>query len=466
MLSRSPEFADSIAVFPFENAGSEPDKEYLSDGITETIINSLARLTHLRVVPRTTMFRYRDRATDPIQAGRELHARAVLTGRVTERGDQLIVHAELVDTAQESQLWGEKYTRSLSDIVAVQAEIAGEVSKRLRLQLSDDESKRLIRRPTQNREAYHLSAKGWYYANKWTPEGLGKGLVYTQQAIEADPAFAEPYAVLAYVYCMLGHFGTLAPADAFPKAKAAALRALELDETFAGVYFSLGLVRLLYDWDLPGAETEIQRGLQLAPNDAAGHFAYGEWLTAMGRFEEAILELERALDLDPLSSPISANLAAAYSFVRQYDRALEQIRKTVELDPSFIAAQAVLALLLARAGNFDDAVAEVQKYLFLPGSDWRGTGLLGVVYAIAGRAEEAMRIAGELENQPQLRKLTSGLPHIYGALGDRDRALNWLEEAYHARVSNLVFICRAPELESLHGDPRFEELLRRIGLPA
>jgi len=466
ILSRSPEFVDSIAVFPFENAGSEPDKEYLSDGITETIINSLARLKHLRVVPRTTMFRYRDRATDPIQAGRELRARAVLIGRVAERGDQLIINAELVDTAQESQLWGEKYTRSLSDILAVQAEIAGEVSKRLRLQLSDEESKRLVRRPTQNREAYHLSAKGWYYANKWTPEGLGKGLVYTQQAIEADPAFVEPYAVLAYVYIMLGHFGALAPADAFPKAKAAALRALEIDDTFAGVHFSLGVVHLLYDWNWAGAEMEIQRGLQLAPNDASGHFAYAEWLTAMGRFEEAVVELEHALDFDPLSSPISGNLASAYSFVRQYDRALEQIHKTVELDPSFIPAQALLAVLLSRAGYFDDAVAEAQKCFSLPGYELRAKTTLGVVYAIAGRTEEARSIAGELENLPQLGKLTSGLPNIYAALGDRDRAMKCLEEAYQARVSNLVFICRAPELEGLHGDPRFEELLRRIGLPA
>jgi non-specific serine/threonine protein kinase len=466
ILSRSPEFVDSIAVFPFENSGRNPDKEYLSDGITETIINSLARLRRLRVVPRTTMFRYRDRAVDPIQAGRELCARAVLTGRVVERGDRLIVDAELIDIAQESQLWGEKYTRSLADILAVQEEIASEVSKRLQLQLSDEENKRLIRRPTQNREAYHLLVKGWYYANKWTPEGLGKGLVYTQQAIEADPAYAEPYAVLAYVYSMLGHFGTLAPADAFPKAKAAALRALEIDETFAGVHFSLAVVHLLYDLDWSGAETEIQRGLQLAPNDAGGHFVYGEWLTAMGRFEEAVVELERALDLDPLSSPISANLASAYCFVRQYDRAVEQIRKTVELDPSFIAAQALLAVLLSRAGYFDDAVAEAQKCFSLPGSELRAKTTLGVVLAIAGRTEEAMRIAEELENQPKLRKLTSGLPHIYGVLGDRDRALMWLEEAYQARVSNLVFICRAPELESLHGDPRFEELLRRIGLPA
>jgi serine/threonine protein kinase/Tfp pilus assembly protein PilF len=465
-LSRFAEFADSIAVFPFENAIRDPDKEYLSDGITETIINSLARLKRLRVVPRTTMFRYRDRAADPIQAGRELRARIVLTGRVAERGDQLIVDAELVDTAQESQLWGGKYTRSLSDILAIQEEIAGEVSKRLRLQLSDEENERFIRRPTQNREAYHLLVKGGYYANKWSPEGLSKGLAYAQKAIEADPAYAEPYALLAYVYSMLGHFGNLAPADAFPKAKAAALRALQIDETFASVHFSLGVVRLLYDWDWSGAEAEIQRGLQLAPNDANGHFAYGEWLTAMGRFEEAVVELERALDLDPLSSPIGANLASAYCFVHQYDRGLAQIRKTVELDPSFIAAQSLLALLLSRAGYFEGAIAEVQKFLSLPGSDLRGKTTLGLVYAITGRTEEARRIAGELENQPQLCRLTSGLPNIYGALGDQERTLQWLEEAYQARVSNLVFVCRAPELKTLHGNPRFQELVRRIGLPA
>ena len=453
-------------MFPFENAGRDPDKEYLSDGITETIINSLARLRRLRVVPRTTMFRYRDRATDPIQAGRELRARAVLTGRVAERGDQLIVDAELVDTAQESQLWGEKYTRGLSEILAIQEEIASEVSKRLWLQLSDEENKRLIRRPTPNREAYHLFVKGGDYANKWTPEGLGKGLLYTQQAIEADPAFVEPYAVLAYVYSMLGHFGTLAPTEAFPKAKAAALRALEIDETFAGVHFSLGLVHFLYDWDWSGAEREIQRGLQLAPNDATGHFVHGEWLIAMGRFEEALVALERALDLDPLSSPIGTNLALAYCLVRQYDRALEQIRKTIELDPLFIAAQALLAVVLLRAGYYDQAVAEAKKCSSLPGSELRSCTTLGVVYAIAGRTEEAMRIAGELENQPQPRKLASGLPIIYGALGDRDHTVKWLEQAYQARVSNLVFICRAPELESLHGDPRFEELLGRMGLPA
>jgi eukaryotic-like serine/threonine-protein kinase len=465
IVSRPLEFADSIAVFPFENAGKDPEMEYLSDGITETIINNLSRVGRLRVVPRTTMFRYRDRAADPIQVGRALRTRLVLTGRVTERGDDLIVDVELVDTAHESQLWGEKFKRSLSDILEVPEEIAGEVSKRLRLRLSNEENARLTQRPTENREAYHLFLKAMYHANKWTPEGLRKGIQLARQAIEADPVYAAPYAALAYIYGMLGFFGVLAPADAFPKARAAALKALEIDETDVRAHVCLGLVRLFYDWEWQGAEAEIRRGLDLAPNNPAGHFAHGAWLLAMGRCEESILELKRALELDPLSSPINEFLVAAYNRARQYDHALEQCRNALELDPTFIAAQASLAVLLARTGRHNDAVTEAQKCFSLPGSDLRGRSTLGLVYAIAGRAEEARNIAGELESQQTPCNLASALPYIYAALGDRDHALQWLGEAYKERVSNLVFISQAPECDSLHGDPRFEDLLRRIGLP-
>ncbi len=465
IVSRPLEFADSIAVFPFENAGKNPEMEYLSDGITETIINSLSRVGRLRVVPRTTMFRYRDRAADPIQVGRELRTRLLLTGRVTERGNDVIVDVELVDTAHESQLWGEKFKRRLSDVVEVPAEIASEVSKRLRLKLSNEENARLTRRPTENREAYHLFLKAMYHANKWTPEGLRKGIELARQAIEADPVYAAPYAALAYIYGMLGFFGVLAPADAFPKARAAALKALEIDETDVRAHVCLGLVRLFYDWEWQGAEAEICRGLDLAPNNPAGHFGHGAWLLAMGRCEESILELKRALELDPLSSPINEFLVAAYNRTRQYDHALEQCGKTLELDPTFIAAQASLAVLLARTGRHDDAVTEAQKCFSLPGSDLRGRSTLGLVYAIAGRVEEARKIAGELESQEKPGNHASALPYIYAALGDRDQALQWLEEAYRARVSNLVFISHAPECDNLQGDPRFQDLLRRIGLP-
>jgi tetratricopeptide (TPR) repeat protein len=262
---------------------------------------------------------------------------------------------------------------------------------------------------------------------------------------------------------MLGHFGLIPPKDAFPRAKAAALSALNIDDTVAGVHVSLGLVRLMYDWDWDDAEAEIQAALRLAPNDVGAHFAYGEWLTAMGRMQEAVRELERALDLDPLSSPISANLAAAYWSVGQYDRSLEQSRKTVELDPSLGAAHSLLAAQLARCGRHDEAIEAANK----SGIDYpeRRESTLGLVYAIAGRNNEARQVAEELEQQPLLRRVTSALAYIYGALGDLDQAFRLLDEAYETRVSNLIFIRNSPELRNLHYDPRYADLIRRIGFP-
>lgn len=457
---------DSIAVFPFENAGGTPEMEYLSDGISESIINSLSRLARLRVVPRTTIFRYRESSADPIRVGRELHTRLVLTGRVRLRDDDLIVDAELIDTTRESQLWGGRFKRKVSETIDVMQEIAEEVSKRLRLKLNNQESAFLSQRPTQNREAYLLFLRAMHQANKWTPEGRRKGIEFARQAIEADPAYAAPHSVLAYMYGMLGYAGVLAPADAFPKSRASALRALQIDETDVSAQVWLGLVKLFYDWDWQGAEIEIRRALYLGANDPASHFADGVWLLAMGRCEESILEMKRAIELDPLSGPINAFTIAAYSGARQYDNALEQCRKTLELDPTFVAARAHLAALLARLGRSDEAIAEAQKFYTFTGADVRGKSALGRVYSIAGRAEEARKIAQELESQAKPANLASALPYIYATLGDRDRAFYWLEEAYLARVSELVFIGQSPECDGLRADPRFVDLLRRIGFPA
>lgn len=452
-----PGAVDSIAVFPFENVSGTPEIEYLGDGISESIINSLSRLAWLRVVPRTTIFRYRDRSADPIRVGQELRTRLLLTGRVRERDGDLIVDAELIDTARESQVWGGRFRRKVSETIDVMQEIAEEVSKRLQLKLSNHESAFLSRRPTQNREAYLLFLRAMHQANKWTPEGRCKGIEFARQAIEADPAYAAPHSVLAYIYGMLGYAGALAPADAFPRSRAAALRALQIDETDVNAQVWLGLVKLFYDWDWQGAEIEIRRALCLGANDPASHFAHGVWLLAMGRCEESILEMRRAIELDPLSSPINAFTIAAYIGARQYNNALEQCRKTLELDPTFVAARAHLAALLVRLGRSEEAIAEAQKL--------RGKSALGRVYAIAGRAEEARTIAQELESQAKPASLASALPYIYAILGDRDRAFYWLEEAYVARVSELVFVSHAPDCDGLRGDPRFEDLLRRIGIP-
>jgi TolB-like protein/Flp pilus assembly protein TadD len=449
---------DSIAVFPFENAEGTPEMEYLSDGISESIINSLSRLAWLRVIPRTTIFRYRARSADPIRVGQELGTRLLLTGRASEHDGNLIVDTELIDTARECQVWGGKFKRKVSETIDVMQEIAEEVSKRLQLKLSNHESAFLSQRPTQNREAYLLFLRAMHQANKWTPEGRRNGIEFARQAIEADPAYAAPHSVLAYIYGMLGYAGALAPADAFPKSRAAALRALQIDETDVSAQVWLGLVKLFYDWDWQGAEIEIRRALYLGANDPASHFAHGVWLLAMGRCEESILEMKRAIELDPLSSPINAFTIAAYSGARQYDNALEQCRKTLELDPTFVAARAHLAALLVRLGRSEEAIAEAQKL--------RGKSALGRVYAIAGRTAEARTIAQELESQAKPASLASALPYIYAILGDRDRAFYWLEEAYLARVSELVFISQAADCDGLRGDPRFEDLLRRIGIPA
>jgi TolB-like protein/Tfp pilus assembly protein PilF len=457
---------DSIAVFPFENTGGTPEMEYLSDGISESIINSLSRLAWLRVIPRTTIFRYRERSADPIRVGQELGTRLVLTGRVRERDGDLIVDAELVDTARESQLWGGKFKQKLSDVLEIMREISAEVSKCLQLRLSIEESSRLAQRPTENRESFRLFLKAMYHVNKWTAEGSRKGIEFARQAIEADPAYAAPYAALAYMYGMLGYAGVLAPGDAFPKSRAAALKALEIDASDVSAHVWLGLVRLFYDWDWHGAEIEIRTGLDLGPNDPASHFAHGIWLLAMGRCEESIVKMKRAIELDPLSSPINAFTIAAYSGARQYEEALEQCRKTLELDPTFIAARAHRAALLARLGRYDEAIEEAQKFYALTAADLRGKSALGRVYAIAGRVEEARKIAEELESQARPSNLASALPYIYATLGDRDRAFYWLEEAYRARVSELVFISHVPDCDGLRGDSRFEDLLRRIGIPA
>jgi TolB-like protein/Flp pilus assembly protein TadD len=376
-----------------------PEMEYLSDGISESIMNNLSRLARLRVVPRTTIFRYRARSADPIRVGRELGTRLVLTGRVRERDGDLIVDAELIDVVRESQLWGGKFERKVSETADVTQEIAFEVSKRLQLKLSNQESALLRQPPTQNGEAYHLFLRAMHQANKWTPEGRRKGIELARQAIEADPTYAAPYAALAYMYGMLGYSGVLAPADAFPQSRAAALRALEIDQTDVSAHVWLGLVHLFYDWDWRSAEIEIRTALDLGPNDPASHFALGVWLLAMGRCEESILAMTKAIELDPLSSPINAFTIAAYSGARQYEQALEQCRTTLELDPAFVVARAQRAGLLARLGRYEEAIEEAQKFYALTAADIRGKSALGKVYAIAGRGEEARKIAEELESQ-------------------------------------------------------------------
>src|SRR5215472_16535814 len=295
-----PERLDSVAVLPLVNAAADPETEYLGDGISESIINLLSQLPNLRVIPRTSAFRYKGREADLKAVGRDLKVRTILTGKMIQRGDRLVVQTELVDVANDAQLWGGQFNRKLEDIFEVQEELAHQISEKLRLRLTPEDEKRLAKRPTLNREAYQFLLKAHYYLTKYTSESLQRGVAYLKQAIEADPGYAEAYAYLSSAYSGFGLLGFLVPAETFSRAKAAALKALEIDDSLAEAHSALGLVRLYYEWDWSGAEAALRRALELNPNYAWGHAFWSEWLLIMGRYEEAVAEARLAVELDPL----------------------------------------------------------------------------------------------------------------------------------------------------------------------
>ena len=326
----------SVAVLPFVNSSGDPETEYLSDGITESLINNLSQLPHLQVMARSTVFRYKGPNVDPLQAGRELKVGAVLTGRVTQRGDTLVIAAELVNVAQGNQLWGEQYNRKLTDILAVQTEIAKAITDKLELRLTGEQAERLAKHYTENTEAYQLYLKGRYHWNKRNPEGFRKALEYFQQAIEKDPTYALAYTGLSDTYTTgSGLYLGLPSKEAYPRGRAAALKALEIDDSLAEAHISLASAKFEYDWEWAAAEKEFLRGLELNPGYATGHQWYAEYLRAVGRQEEGLAEMKRALELDPLSLIINTSLGWQYVYARQYEKAIEQCRKTVEMEPGF-----------------------------------------------------------------------------------------------------------------------------------
>lgn len=461
----TPKFTDSIAVLPFENDGLEPEMEYLSDGVAETIINNLSRLQDLRVVPRTTTFEYKRKSMNPTQVGRALAARLVLTGHVAQRGDRLIVGAELIDSVQESQLWGHTYDRKMEEIFTIQEEIAGRIPNYLQLRLTDAERRQVTRRSTESREAYHFLLKAVHFAFKYTPEGFGKGLDFCRQAIEADPVYADAYATLSFLYSLLGTFGVVAALEAFPRAKAAALKALEIDDSLADAHAVLGFVRLAHDWNFRCAEMEFRRAIELGPHMPGGHYAYSHLCLAEGRYKEAVQEAERAVDLDPLSLPKNYHLGTICYFARQYDAAIAQLNKTIELDPSFVVAHNVLAAVYALKGMPEEAIAEGERALSLSKGLWARI-TLGRVHAILGNQAEAREILADVKEASKSPNLSRAAycAMMHAWLGEPDQAVEWLEKACGEREPTLIYLRQSPDFESLHDDPRFHDLLHRIGL--
>src|SRR5438876_1300 len=456
---------DSIAVLPFVNQNRDPDTEYLSDGLTESIINSLTQLPSLRVSPRSSVFQYKGKDIDPLKAARDLGVRAVLTGRMLQRGDNLMVSAELLDVRDNKQLWGEQYNRKLADALAVQQEISREISERLRTKLSGEEQKQLTRRDTSNPDAYAFYLKGRYYWNKRTPGNLRKAIEQFQLAADKDPNYALAYVGLADGYSLLEFYAGTPASETSPKAKAFAEHALQLDNSLAEAHTSLGYA---YDelWQWEKAEAEFKRALELNPNYPTAHHWHGILLLNTGRFDEALIEAKRAQELDPLSLAICQNVSQTYLARGDVNSAIVEARKIIELDPRYPRGHMYLGLAYVKQGNYADANAELRKAVDLPERDRSVPGTLGYGYAVSGRRVEALAILKELEEKYGRHEAVGlDLAAVYAGLGDKDQAFAWLEKDFQARSGLLPRVRWYEPYESLRSDPRYADLLRRMGLP-
>jgi serine/threonine protein kinase/tetratricopeptide (TPR) repeat protein len=456
---------DSVAVLPFANGGGDPDTEYLSDGITESVINSLSHVSQLRVVPRSTVFRYKGKESTPEKIGQELNVRAVVTGRVTRRGDAFLVSAELMDVARESQVWGDQYSKKLTDIQGIQEDISKAIAANLRIELNGKEERQITKRDTENPEAYRLYLQGRYYWNQRTNEGVKKGLEYFQQAIEKDPGYALAYAGVADSYAVgNGEYLGLTPQEARPKAKAAALKALELDDSLAEAHTTLADTYLYYDWDFPKAQQEFLRAIAANPNYPTAHQWYAEYLYAVGRFDDAIAEAKRAQELDPLSVAINGSVAETYYYARKYDQAIEAYKATQKMDPNFISGHTGLALTYAQKKMYPEAVAEWQTVVRLSGNPVVAS-LLGETYKNSGyqgflQASLDASLKTPVQSVPAWR-----IASLYAQMGKKNEALTWLEKAYAERGGGMVRLKSDPEFDSLRSEPGFVAIIHRMNFP-
>jgi eukaryotic-like serine/threonine-protein kinase len=456
----------SLAVLPFENVSRDPENDYLSDGITSSLINNLATVPKLRVMAQSTVFRYKGREIDPQAIGRELNVRAVLTGRMMQSGGSLRIGTELVDVATGSQIWGAQFDRKPGDIFTIQDEISNEISGKLRLQLTRAEKKRLIRRHTEDPEAYRLYLQGRHHWNRWTEDGFYKAIGYFQQAIEKDPSYALAYTGVAESYVLLGWNSYLPPNDAFPKGKSAALTALQLDPDLGEAHTPLAAALWLHDWQWEKAQSEFKRALELNPCYPTANHYCAECLMTLGHQAEALRTMKKSLELDPLSLIINDAIGWNFYHARKYDEAVEQLMRTVELDPNYPMTYWLLGLLYRKTARYDLAIAAGEKGVTLSGGSPLMRAALAQTFATAGAAEKAMQILDELKKLAEQRYVA---PHffagIYVGLGEHDRALEYLEKSYAEHCHWLIYLHIDPSMDSLRDNPRFQGLLRRVGLP-
>ena len=460
----SPSQIDSIAVLPFLNLTNDPKTEYLTDGITESLINSLSELPNLTVISRSTVFRYKGQATDPESVGKDLGVRTILTGRLMQTGDNLSISVELEDIQTKRHIWGEQYSRKVSDLASVQEELAADIYERLRPELTGEEKRRLAKRTTENTEAYELYLQGLFSWNKGTQQDFKKAADYFAQAVQKDPRYALAYAGLADTYSLLGDSGYLSPEDAGPRAKAAAMEALQIDDTLAEAHTSVGLVREYYDWDWAGAEREFRRAIELNQNSATAHHWYGDYLAKMGRLGEATRELIKAKELDSLSPTINTTLGWQFYIAGQREQAIEQLRRVLEMDSKFAPARRTLEEVYAQSGMYKEAVAEREKALELSGSPELAASVAQDFVASGYKGVLQSWLDGLLEVSKRDYVSPFTVAQTYARLGDKESAFTWLEKAYTVRDSRLASLKVDSAFEPMRGDRRFRDLVNRLGL--
>jgi TolB-like protein/Flp pilus assembly protein TadD/predicted Ser/Thr protein kinase len=456
----------SIAVLPFANASKDPEMDYLSDGLSEEITNSLSRLPDLQVMARSTVSRYKARQDDPQGVGRDLHVDAVLTGRVAEHGYELDVETELVSVATGAQLWGERYKRSMSDAALLQAAITTEVARQLRPRLSGTERESVARVGTRDAEAYQLYLKGRYRLEKWTQADTNAGIEYLRQAIDRDPNYAAAYAELSIAY-LNGEDLLFSPNESMPKASEAAKKALELDESLPEAHEAMAEVDWQYDFDWNSAERELRRAIELAPRNADVLTFYGWCLTLAGESEHGIEEAKRGLGLDPLSLQNNTFPGMSLYYGHRYDQAVKQLRATVDMEPNYYVSHMLLGLAYEQQGDLSSALAELQtaNKLALGGDQLQTMAELGHLYGRLGRRSEAEQILKELTQRSERGYVPAySIATVYVGLGRKEQALNLLEKGYADRSSSMMWIKADPELDPLRSEPRFVALLRKVGL--
>lgn len=464
--ARQPETKYVVAVLPFTNLSGQPEQDYFSDSLTDDLITELGSLhpERLRVIARTSAMSYKNATEPPDRIGHALGARFVVEGSVRRSGDFVRINVELVDVNTQTHLWARSYERQLHDVMAVQGEVARDISSGIQLTLTPQAEARLAHRQPTDPKAYEAYLRGRYFWNKRTEEGLQRARSYFEQAIEDDPGYALAYAGLADAYIELGEYGVLPLKEAMPRAKAAAAKALEIDDELAEAHTSLGAIHCDFDWDWPAAEREFKRANELNPAYATAHQWYAEYLLWMGRFEESKAEMKRAQELDPLSPIINRNLGLPFFLARQYDEAITHFRKTLEVDPMFWANHFMLGWAYEEKRDYSRAIAEYETARRVHDSPLT-LAHLGHVHAVSGRKREARMLLANLLAESKRRYVPSAsIAMVYEGLGDRDQAFEWLEKGFEERSDWMVQLRVDPRWDTMRSDARFQNLLRRVGL--